>query len=77
MGKKQAITLEKQQRSYLYTPLIEREAYTLKESKSLVERMFSGKLAPLVAGFAKQNDLKREDVEALKSLISQWEQEND
>ena len=75
--KKQAITFEKQQRSYLYTPLIEREAYTLKESKSLVERMFSGKLAPLVAGFAKQNDLKREDVEALKSLISQWEQEND
>jgi predicted transcriptional regulator len=75
--KKQAISFEKQQRHYLYSPLLEREAYTLKESKSLVERMFSGKLAPLVAGFAKQNELNKEDIVALKSLISDWEKSND
>jgi predicted transcriptional regulator len=75
--KKQAISFEKQQRHYIYSPLLEREAYTLKESKSLIERMFSGKVAPLVAGFAKQNDLKKEDIDALKSLISDWEKEND
>jgi len=75
--KKQAIGFEKQQRHYLYSPLLEREAYTLKESKSLIERMFSGKLAPLVAGFAKQNDLNKDDISALKSLISDWEKNND
>ena len=75
--KKQAINFEKQQRHYLYFPLLERETYTLKESKSLVERMFSGKLAPLVAGFAKQNDLNKDDITALKSLISDWEKNND
>jgi len=75
--KKQAIGFEKQQRHYLYSPLLEREAYTLKESKNLVERMFSGKVAPLVAGFAKQNDLNKDDIEALKSLISDWEEKND
>tara|TARA_B110000467_G_C18267207_1_gene450061 strand:+ start:815 stop:1204 length:390 start_codon:yes stop_codon:yes gene_type:complete len=75
--KKQAIGFEKHQRHYLYSPLLEREAYTLKESKSLVERMFSGKLAPLVAGFAKQNDLNKDDITALKSLISDWEKNND
>ncbi len=75
--KKQAISFEKQQRHYLYTPLLEREAYTLKEGKSLIERMFSGKIAPLVAGFAKQNDLNKEDIDALKSLISDWEKDND
>jgi predicted transcriptional regulator len=75
--KKQAISFEKQQRHYLYSPLLEREAYTLKESKSLVERMFSGKIAPLVAGFAKQNDLNKDDIKALKSLISDWEKNND
>lgn len=75
--KKQAISFEKQQRHYLYSPLLDRETYTLKESKSLIERMFSGKVAPLVAGFAKQNDLKKEDIEALKSLITTWEQSND
>ncbi|KGJ90397.1 BlaI/MecI/CopY family transcriptional regulator [Colwellia psychrerythraea] len=75
--KKQAISFEKQQRHYLYSPLLEREAYTLKESKSLVARMFSGKLAPLVAGFAKQNELNKDDISALKSLISDWEKNND
>ncbi len=75
--KKQAISFEKQQRHYLYSPLLEREAYTLKESQSLVERMFSGKIAPLVAGFAKQNDLNKDDIKALKSLISDWEKNND
>ncbi|MBL4942151.1 MAG: BlaI/MecI/CopY family transcriptional regulator [Colwellia sp.] len=75
--KKQAINFEKQQRHYIYSPLLERESYTSKESKSLIERMFSGKVAPLVAGFAKHNDLKKEDIEALKSLISDWEKDND
>ena len=75
--KKQAISFEKQQRHYLYSPLLEREAYTLKESTSLIERMFSGKLAPLVAGFAKKNDLNKDDINALKSLISDWEKNND
>ncbi|MCJ8293006.1 MAG: BlaI/MecI/CopY family transcriptional regulator [Colwellia sp.] len=75
--KKQAISFEKQQRHYLYSPLLEREAYTLKESTSLIERMFSGKLAPLVAGFAKQNELNKDDISALKSLISDWEKNND
>ena len=75
--KKQAISFEKQQRHYLYTPILERETYTLKESKSLIERMFRGKITPLVAGFAKQNDLKKEDISALKSLIADWEKNND
>lgn len=75
--KKQAVSFEKQQRHYIYSPLLEREAYTLKESKSFIERMFSGKVAPLVAGFAKQNDLKKEDIDELKSLISKWEKNND
>lgn len=75
--KKQAISFEKQKRHYIYSPLLARDDYTLKESKSLIERMFSGKVAPLVAGFAKQNDLKKEDIDALKSLISDWEKEND
>jgi len=75
--KKQAVGFEKQQRHYLYSPLLEREAHTLKESKSLIERMFSGKIAPLVAGFAKQNDLNKDDISALKSLISDWEKNND
>ncbi|MGB1199373.1 MAG: BlaI/MecI/CopY family transcriptional regulator [Thalassotalea sp.] len=75
--KKQAIAYEKEQRRYLYSPLIERESYMAKESKSLIERMFSGRVSPLVAGFAKHNQLNKDDISELKSIISQWEQEND
>ena len=75
--KKQAISFEKQQRHYLYSPLLAREDYTTKESTNLRERMFSGKLAPLVAGFAKKNELNKDDITALKALISDWEKNND
>ncbi|GLX84966.1 transcriptional regulator [Thalassotalea loyana] len=75
--KKEALGFEKEQRRYLYFPLIERESYQQQESQSLVQRLFSGKLSPLVAGFAKQNQLEKEDVETLKALIKSWEQEND
>jgi BlaI family penicillinase repressor len=75
--KKHAIDFDKQQRSYLYFPLVERSTYIQKESKSLVSRLFGGKVAPLVAGFANSDSLSKEDVEELKSLIKKWEQDND
>lgn len=75
--KKQALAYETDQRRYLYYPLIERESYIQKESKSLIERVFSGRVSPLVAGFAKHNQLKQDDVNELKKIISQWEQDND
>lgn len=74
--KKQVIDFDKQQRSYLYYPLIERSAYTQKESKSLVSRLFDGKVAPLVAGFANSDSLSKDDIQELKSLIEKWEQDN-
>ncbi|MDO6620489.1 MULTISPECIES: BlaI/MecI/CopY family transcriptional regulator [unclassified Shewanella] len=73
--KKQAISFEKQGRVYHYSPLIVEHDYTAKESESFVERMFSGKLTPLVAGFAKNNKLSAEDVAELKSLLDDWQQE--
>lgn len=75
--KKDAIGFDKQERKYLYFPLIEQESYQLKESESLIDRMFSGRISPLVAGFAKKNSLQKQDVEELKALIEQWEQDND
>ena len=74
--KKQAITFEKQQRRYVYTPLLTRETYVQRQSTSLIERLFSGRISPLIAGFAKSKSLKQEDISELKDIIAQWEQEN-
>ncbi|QPG06340.1 BlaI/MecI/CopY family transcriptional regulator [Salinimonas marina] len=75
--KKQALGFEKQQRQYLYHPLIAREDYNKKETTSFVSRLFNGKIAPMVAGFANHNSLSKEDIDELKELIEQWEQDND
>lgn len=74
--KKQAIGFEKQGRSYLYSPLIDQTEYQLKESESFIDRLFSGRVAPLVAGFAKQNKLSAQDVEELQQLIDTWQKDN-
>jgi BlaI family penicillinase repressor len=76
MVKKEALSFIKQQRTYIYSPTFERADYTLKESKSLLERMFSGKLAPMVSNFAKSDELSKEDIDELKALINQWENDN-
>lgn len=75
--KKGVISFEKQQRQYLYYPLIEREDYTAQETESFVGKLFKGKITPLVAGFAIQKTLSKDDVNELKALIAQWEEDND
>jgi BlaI family penicillinase repressor len=74
--KKQVVDFDKQQRSYFYFPLVERSTYIQKESNSFVSRLFGGKVAPLVAGFANSDSLSKEDVDELKSLIKKWERNN-
>jgi predicted transcriptional regulator len=75
--KKEVISFEKQQRQYLYYPLIAREEYAKQETNSFVSRLFKGKIAPMVAGFANQNSLSKQDVQDLKALIEEWEKDND
>ena len=75
--KKGAVSFEKDQRRYLYFPLIDKAEYQQSESKNLMERLFGGKLSPLVASFASQQKLQKDDVEALKKLIKDWENEGD
>ncbi|WP_218352504.1 BlaI/MecI/CopY family transcriptional regulator [Alteromonas lipotrueiana] len=75
--KKQVLGFEKQQRQYLYHPLIAREDYNKKETTNFVSRLFNGKIAPMVAGFANNNALSKQDVKELKALIDQWEKDND
>ncbi|MBT0585455.1 BlaI/MecI/CopY family transcriptional regulator [Alteromonas oceanisediminis] len=75
--KKQVLAFEKQQRKYLYRPLIAREEYTKNETTSFVSKLFNGKIAPMVAGFANQNTLSKQDVKELKALIEEWENHHD
>lgn len=68
---KKAISAARDGRRYLYSPLIERADYVQDESRSLLDRLFDGKLAPLVSHFADTNQLSADDVAELKRLIAE------
>ena len=68
---KKAIAAARDGRRYLYSPLVPRSAYVQDESRGLIDRLFDGKLAPLVSHFAETNQLGAEDIAELKRLIAE------
>ncbi|MBZ4418496.1 BlaI/MecI/CopY family transcriptional regulator [Myxococcus sp. RHSTA-1-4] len=69
--KKGAIDAEKEGRRYLYTPVLRREDWVLEESQGLLERLFNGRVAPLVAHFSQHRKLSRKDVAELRKLLEE------
>lgn len=68
---KGAISAEREGRRFLYSPTLQRDAWLGGQSVSLIDRLFGGRLAPLVAQFASQRKLSKADVAALKSLLKE------
>jgi BlaI family penicillinase repressor len=66
---KGAIRAEKDGRRYLYSPLLRREDWQQRESRSLLDRVFGGKVAPLLAHFSQHEKLSAKDVAELRKLI--------
>jgi predicted transcriptional regulator len=62
---------------YIYRPLIARADYVQAESQGLLDRLFGGQVAPLVAHFAQARALTAADIKKLKKLIAEMEAEND
>lgn len=75
--KKRAVRAQRDGRRYLYTPILSREQYVMGESKGLLDRLFDGRVAPLVAHFSEQRKLSRKDIAELKRLISELDDGND
>jgi BlaI family transcriptional regulator, penicillinase repressor len=68
--RKKAIEGRREPSGYLYRPLIARADYVLSESQSLVDRLFDGEVAPMVAHFAEHRALTAKDIQLLKKLIA-------
>lgn len=66
---KGAISAEKDGRRYLYAPRVAREEWVMEESEGLLQRLFGGKVAPLVAHFSQHRKLSPQDIADLKRLI--------
>ena len=73
--RKKAIEGRREEAGYLYRPLLSRTDYVQSESQNLVDRLFDGEVAPLVAHFAEHRALTPKDIQHLKKLISDLEDE--
>lgn len=69
--KKGALRAEKDGRRYLYAPVLKREQWLSQESEGLLDRLFGGRVAPLVAHFGKHRKLSKQDIAELKRLIEE------
>ena len=68
---KGAIKHREDGRRFLYSPGIKREAYVGHESRRFVERLFGGRLSPLVARLAEEDALDEEDIVAIEALLKE------
>ena len=71
--KKKALTSKRTGGRALYSALVTREAYVTGESQGLLDRLFGGQIAPLVAHYAKHRALSPEEITRLKALIAELE----
>ena len=69
--KKKALASERVEGRTRYRPLVTREEYVTGESQGLLDRLFDGQLAPLVAHYAQHRALSAGEVARLKRLIAE------
>ena len=68
---KGAIEASRDGRRYLYSPLLTRNAWVAQQSEGFVERLFGGRIAPLVAHFSECGRLSEADIAELRNLLEE------
>ena len=71
LATKGALTHREDGRRFLYSPAIERDFYVGRESRRFVERLFGGRLSPLVARLAEEDALDDDDIAAIEALLKE------
>lgn len=71
---KGALETKAEGRRYLYRPLIAKRDYQKKEAGQLIDKLFGGRAAPLVAQLADARGLSTDDIEELEALLGRLKQ---
>jgi BlaI family penicillinase repressor len=71
LATKAAVSYEEDGRRFLYFPAIERDAYLGHESRRFVDRLFGGRLSPLVARLADEDALDKDDIAEIEALLKE------
>jgi len=58
-------------RRFLYRPLLSREDYAADATASIINRLFGGRAAPLVANLADNGKLTKKDIAELEAILKE------
>ncbi|MCB1211096.1 MAG: BlaI/MecI/CopY family transcriptional regulator [Verrucomicrobiales bacterium] len=67
--KKGALGFTRQGREYLYRPLVAEEDCRHEVSRSFVDRVFGGKLAPMLSCFLEREKLSAKELDELRKIL--------
>ncbi len=67
--RKGALIARKEGREYQFEPAFKAEACQRSESRSFLDRVFDGDVAPFLACFVRDNKLTRAEIEELKRIL--------
>jgi BlaI family penicillinase repressor len=73
--RKGVVRYQEEGNRYLYRPAVPRERYVASESRSFVERVFGGKVAPAVVHFVESAELSDDDLEELRAILERKKEE--
>ena len=71
---KGVLTHEEEGRRYLYRPAVARDDYVARESRRLLDRLFGGRVTPLVAHLAERDVLSERDIAEIEALLKALKQ---
>ena len=71
---KNILAHEQDGRRYLYRPAVAREDYVAQESRRLLDRLFGGRVTPLVAHLAERDVLSERDIAEIEALLKALKQ---
>lgn len=66
---KGAVQTEAHGRRYLYRPAVERDATVGAESRRFLDRLFDGRVSPLIAHLAEREELTPADIAEIEALL--------
>ena len=69
LEKKGVIAHRKESRSFVYYPLIEKEAYSEAEGQSYLNRFFDGAFNQMVVSFLNNSELTANDLDELQAIL--------
>jgi BlaI family penicillinase repressor len=72
---KGAVVAQVDGRRYLYSPILQRDQWQVAESNGFVERVFGGRVGPLVAHLAQHRKLTQADLKQLRKLVEGMDDE--